>query len=252
MLRSYSCLAKLLEGWGASRWGSRAAASQGVLPHPTDVSFPGATVRPLPSSEPRDYALPNPSWSADMMDQFHKFTAMSEGGTWRRIPSHRRVEDSAPEYMKHKMEDRYKERDTRYFCRIIDSEGLGFEYVMFFNPSQKRMVGIFQLGPYLEGPPGFVHGGSIATILDATLSLCALFATSAILTANLSINYKSPIRLGSVVLVDSKVDRVEGRKAFLSGPVKSVDGRTLHAEATALILQLDFSKQVKEQQLSLS
>ncbi|KAL8184727.1 UNVERIFIED_CONTAM: hypothetical protein K2H54_026398 [Gekko kuhli] len=44
----------------------------------------------------KDYALPNSSWSGDMMDQFNKFTAMSEDGTWRRIPSHRRVEESAP------------------------------------------------------------------------------------------------------------------------------------------------------------
>ncbi|KAL8184726.1 UNVERIFIED_CONTAM: hypothetical protein K2H54_026390 [Gekko kuhli] len=146
--------------------------------------------------------------------------------------------------MKQKLEEQQRKRDTRYFCRSIDNEGLGFEYVMFFNSLQKRMVGIFQLGPYLEGPPGFVHGGSIATILDATLSLCALFATNAVLTANLSINFKSPVRLGSVVLVDSQVDRMEGRKVFLSGPVQSVDGQTLHAEGTALILQLDFSKPV--------
>lgn len=43
---------------------------------------------------------------------------------------------------------------------------------------------------------------------------------------------RSPIPLGSVVLVDSKVDRMEGRKVFLSCQVWSADGQTLHAEAT--------------------
>ncbi|XP_015285283.1 PREDICTED: acyl-coenzyme A thioesterase THEM4-like [Gekko japonicus] len=225
-------LVKCLDSWVGSGSGPRAAASKGVSLHPTYMSFSRTTVRPLPSSKLKDYALPNASWSEDMLDQFNKFMAMSEDGTWRRIPSHRSVEESAPEYMKEKLEEEQKKRDTRYFCRSIDSEGLGFEYVMFFNSSQKRMVGIFQLGPYLEGPPGIVHGGSIATILDATLSLCAFIATDAVLTANLSINFKSPVQLGSVVLVDSKVDRMEGRKAFLSGPVLSVDGQTLHAEGT--------------------
>ncbi|XP_060113235.1 acyl-coenzyme A thioesterase THEM4-like [Heteronotia binoei] len=244
MLRSCGHLTKCLHLRVSTRGAPWVVASKGVSPLSSNA------VRPLPASELKDYALPNSSWSRDMTGQFNKFAAMTEDGTWRRIPSHRRVEDSAPEYIKQKLEEQQKKRDTRYFCRSIDQEGLGFEYVMFFNSSQKRMMGIFQLGPYLEGPPGFVHGGSIATILDATLSLCALFATGAILTANLSINYKSPVRLGSVVLVDGKVDKVEGRKAFLSGPVQSADGQTLHAEGRALIFQLDSHKPLYEQQLS--
>ncbi|XP_054829527.1 acyl-coenzyme A thioesterase THEM4-like [Eublepharis macularius] len=203
-------------------------------------------VWPLPSRKPKDYALPNSSWSKDMMEQFDKFMSMSKDGTWKRIPSHSHIENSIPEHMMQKIEEEKKNRDTRYFCRSISTEGLGFEYVMFFNPSQKRMVCIFQPGPYLEGPPGFAHGGSIATMLDVTIALCAIFAADAILTANLSINYKSPVRLGSVVLVDSKLNRIEGRKAFFCGQVQSVDGQTLHAEGTALVLQLDPSKPIQQ------
>lgn len=42
----------------------------------------------------------------------------------------------------------------------------------------------------------------------------------------------SPIPLGSVVLVETKVEKVEERKLFLSGDVQSIDAQNLHAEAT--------------------
>ncbi|NXG40165.1 THEM4 thioesterase, partial [Dromaius novaehollandiae] len=125
-----------------------------------------------------------------------------------------------------------KKKDTRLFLRSIEAEGVGFEYVMFLNSSEKRVVCLFQPGSYLEGHPGFAHGGSIATIIDSTIGSCAIFVAGRVMTANLSINYMSPVPLGSVVLVDSKVDKVEGRKVFLSCKVQSVDGGTLHAEAT--------------------
>ncbi|XP_048359754.1 acyl-coenzyme A thioesterase THEM4-like, partial [Sphaerodactylus townsendi] len=194
-------------------------------------------VQPLPSRTPKDYALPNSSWSKDMMGQFNKFMEMCKDGRWKRIPSHRCVEEGVPEYMKQKMDVRKKARDTRFFLRSMD-KGLGFEYVMFFNPSQKRMTCIVQLGPYLEGPPGFVHGGSIATMFDATCSMCALFADSAFLTATFTINYKCPVQVGAVLLVDVKVERTEGRKVYLSGQVHSADGQTLYADGTALFIVL--------------
>lgn len=42
----------------------------------------------------------------------------------------------------------------------------------------------------------------------------------------------SPIPLGSVVLIDSVLDKVEGRKTFVSCKVTSSDGSKLHTEAT--------------------
>ncbi|NWJ11756.1 THEM4 thioesterase, partial [Crypturellus undulatus] len=78
---------------------------------------------------------------------------------------------------------------TRLFLRSIDVEGAGFEYAMFLNASERRVVCLFQPGPYLEGPPGVAHGGSIATIIDSTVGSCALFVAGRVMTAKLSIDY---------------------------------------------------------------
>lgn len=44
--------------------------------------------------------------------------------------------------------------DTRLFLRAIDGDGDGFEYAMFLNTAQRRLLCLFQPGPYLEGHPG--------------------------------------------------------------------------------------------------
>ncbi|XP_067425681.1 acyl-coenzyme A thioesterase THEM4-like [Emydura macquarii macquarii] len=214
---------------------------------------PAATCGPLWNSmtwlsqftRSKDYALPNSSWSQGMMDLYSRFLEMCKDGKWKRIPSYNNTSDHIPESLKVVSEKERKK--TRLFLRNMDTEGVGFEYAMFLNPSEKRMVCLFQPGPYLEGPPGFAHGGSIAAMIDSTVGGCAIFIAGRVMTANLSINYKSPIPLGSVVLVDSKVDHIEGRKVFLSCQVKSIDGQTLHAEATALFIQLDSTKYLQQQ-----
>uniref|UniRef100_A0A8D0E8V3 Acyl-coenzyme A thioesterase THEM4 n=1 Tax=Salvator merianae TaxID=96440 RepID=A0A8D0E8V3_SALMN len=194
---------------------------EGRMDGQTDIA-----IRFCHSGPGKDYALPNSSWSKDMTSQFNKFMEMSKSGLWQRISSHRRL-------MYEHEEQKTLESDSRFFCRNLDVEGLGFEYVMFWNQSEKRMICIFQPGPYLEGYTGFVHGGCIATIIDNAFIGCALF------TANLDINYKAPLPLGSVVLVDTKVDKTEGRKTFISGTVQRADGKMVYAHATLLFIHMD-------------
>uniref|UniRef100_A0A8C4KNC7 Acyl-coenzyme A thioesterase THEM4 n=1 Tax=Dromaius novaehollandiae TaxID=8790 RepID=A0A8C4KNC7_DRONO len=219
--------------WG---WGLQGGSRLWVLEAPRSLcahacAQTGAGMfTPVSPGRPKDYALPNASWSRDMLDLYDRFLAMTKEGLWKRIPSYNNVLDHIPGKALRGLPSRKK--DTRLFLRSIEAEGVGFEYVMFLNSSEKRVVCLFQPGSYLEGHPGFAHGGSIATIIDSTIGSCAIFVAGRVMTANLSINYMSPVPLGSVVLVDSKVDKVEGRKVFLSCKVQSVDGGTLHAEAT--------------------
>ncbi|XP_066464922.1 uncharacterized protein [Eleutherodactylus coqui] len=101
-----------------------------------------------PSHGQRDYSLPNATWSQNMRDLYRKYEELSKSGAWRRIPSYNstvhHVADSPPE----------DGRVTRLFTRNLDQDGVGFEYSMFYSEAEKRIVCIFQPGPYLEGPPG--------------------------------------------------------------------------------------------------
>ncbi|CAJ0947266.1 unnamed protein product, partial [Ranitomeya imitator] len=123
-------------------------------------------------------------------------------------------------------------RITRLFTRNTEHDGAGFEYSMFYNADERRMICIFQPGPFLEGPPGFTHGGCIATILDSTLGAGAVYIAGPVMTANLNIDYRNPIPLGCTVIVDSHVEKEEGRKVYARGQIRSHDDQLLHTEAT--------------------
>ncbi|XP_053550593.1 acyl-coenzyme A thioesterase THEM4-like [Bombina bombina] len=168
-----------------------------------------------------------------MVNLYNRFLELSKDGSWKRIPSFNTTV--------HHMEGDIVEprQEKRLFTRNLDKDGVGFEYTMFYNIAKKRMVTLFQSGPYLEGPPGFTHGGCIATIIDSTAGACVVCTYGSVMTANLNVNYRNSIPLGSTVIVDSQVDKVEGRKVYASCQIRSHDDALLHTEATALFIKLN-------------
>ncbi|KAG8560407.1 hypothetical protein GDO81_014963 [Engystomops pustulosus] len=184
-----------------------------------------------PTEELRDFGLPNTTWSQNLRNLYNKFMELSKTGGWTRIPSHNTIA--------HHLEGDPLETGIgkRMFLRNLDSDGLGFEYCMFYNKDERRMVCLFQPGPYLEGPPGYAHGGCIATIIDSTAGAGAVYTCGSVMTANLNITYHKPVPLGSTLFVESHVDKIQGRKVYSSCHIQSYDGVILHAEATALFIK---------------
>ncbi|XP_071489107.1 acyl-coenzyme A thioesterase THEM4-like [Diadema antillarum] len=128
-----------------------------------------------------------------------------------------------------------RERNTGLFNLSHPKVGELFEYAAFFGEEEKKMVAIVQFGPKTEGPSGFVHGGAIGTSAD----ICAGIllnegAQVPSLTASLTVNYKRPIPNGSTVIIETKLDRVEGRKYFVTGTIKSPDDTTLFNTISAI------------------
>ena len=66
-----------------------------------------------------------------------------------------------------------------------------------------------------QGPPGYAHGGIMATALDEAMSLLAHHVGEYPLTAWLSIDLRAPAPVGAFVEVDAEVVSVEGRRLEL-------------------------------------
>lgn len=81
-----------------------------------------------------------------------------------------------------------------------------------------RMEGLVAFSDRCEGPPGFVHGGCIATVLDEAASM----ATRKLgpMTMSLQVSYRRPIPLLSVLLVRGHL--VEGGAGTYSSFVELV------------------------------
>nr|XP_058165639.1 acyl-coenzyme A thioesterase THEM4 isoform X2 [Dasypus novemcinctus] len=141
----------------------------------------------------KDHSLPKPSWSKDIKLLFDKFMKKCEDNSWKRLPSYKFSE--ALNVINNRVSDsHFKEGKQRSQAQLFTrsfEDGLGFEYVMFYNEDEKRAVCLFQGGPYLQGAPGFLHGGATSTMIDTTLGICAFLSGSVAMTANLNIDFKS-------------------------------------------------------------
>ena len=106
-----------------------------------------------------------------------------------------------------------------------------------------EFVSITYLGTDLCGHVGMVHGGMLATMIDEGLARCCFAALPNRIgvTASLTIDYRSPTKAGSYVVLKAKTTKAEGRKAWVEGRIETLGegeepGKVL-VEATGLYVE---------------
>lgn len=81
----------------------------------------------------------------------------------------------------------------------------------------------FELGAAYEGPPGLVHGGVTALILDQIAGEAAAAGGTPGMTGQLAMRYLRPTPLGPLS-VEAWIDRHEGFKTWVKGEMRDADG----------------------------
>jgi len=95
------------------------------------------------------------------------------------------------------------------------------------DEQRQRIVGKFRLGPEYQGATGFIHGGIIATVLDEVMSKVSRFSNVRAVTAELSIEYLRPVRVGDELTVEGFNTRREGRQLYHEGEIRDAAGTLL-------------------------
>ena len=81
--------------------------------------------------------------------------------------------------------------------------------------------GTATLGMPYQGPPGYVHGGISALLLDHTLGVANHWAGVSGMTAELTVRYLRPTPLFEPLTVTGRQDSVDGRKIRSSGTIRA-------------------------------
>ena len=95
--------------------------------------------------------------------------------------------------------------------------------------SEGRISADFHLGAAYEGPPGHVHGGVAALILDHVLGEAASPDRQPRFTGTITMRYLSPTKLGPLRTEAIRI-RSEGVKTYCSGHIADAEGITVEAE----------------------
>jgi acyl-coenzyme A thioesterase PaaI-like protein len=88
----------------------------------------------------------------------------------------------------------------------------------------------FMLGAAYEGPPGHVHGGICALLLDHVLGATAHQPGKPAYTGTLTLRYLRGTPLGTPLRAQAHIDRIDGTKTFAVGHIADTEGVTVQAE----------------------
>jgi acyl-coenzyme A thioesterase PaaI-like protein len=93
----------------------------------------------------------------------------------------------------------------------------------------------FHLGAAYEGPPGHVHGGVCALVLDHVLGEAASGGlTRPSFTGTISCRYLRATRLGALH-TEATIERIDGVKTFAVGHLADDEGITVQAEGVFIV-----------------
>jgi uncharacterized protein (TIGR00369 family) len=116
-------------------------------------------------------------------------------------------------------------------CFVCGEDAPGGLGLQFHVRPDGRVEGTWRSPPAFQSYDGILHGGLIATLLDAAM-VQALFARGVVArTAELRVRYRQPVRIGEPVTVTAHLIRFYDALYCLAGEVRQQAGVCAAAEA---------------------
>ena len=131
------------------------------------------------------------------------------------------------------MPDRINPARFCFGCWPENARGLGLK----FRLEHGRAVAEFTPAGYLQGYPGFVHGGGVATMLDEAMGWAVYGRGTWAMTARLSMRFRRSVPLNKPLAVSGWVTRDRGRFLEVRAEARTRDGRLL-AEADGMFVRV--------------
>lgn len=146
--------------------------------------------------------------------------------------------------------------DDHMFSAFV-ARGLINDIEGYFVKDRREFKAIVALGREVAGFPRIVHGGLTAAIFDEVfggLLFCLKSNTSSInildklpsYTVSLEVAYKSKIAADSTVLCTAVVDKVEGRKLYMTAELRDGPEGRIYATSKALFVRPRLSKFISD------
>lgn len=109
-------------------------------------------------------------------------------------------------------------------CGQANPRGLHLEFLLAEDHSVVCFAAIPEV---FEGPPGYVHGGIIATLLDEIMSKAVRARGWTAMTRRMEADYLRPVPSGAPIRIEGRVTHSEGRKHWTEARILNVEGSEL-------------------------
>jgi uncharacterized protein (TIGR00369 family) len=126
-----------------------------------------------------------------------------------------------------------------FACGPDNPEGMRLKFA--YDEEGKCFVSHFRLPRRYTGPPGYAHGGIIATILDEVMGKVNRLRQIVAMTAEMTVQYRKPVPLGETLIAEGRELRVRGRVHVRVGEIRNGKGDVL-ARARGKFIAIDPQK----------
>lgn len=107
-----------------------------------------------------------------------------------------------------------------------------------YNKKLGIIRGRINLDARFAGPPGYCHGGIIATVLDEAMAKLNKPNGVLAVTGHLAIDYRRPVPLGKFLRVEASETEVKGRRRLREGKIMNKEGEVL-ASGTGIFIAIE-------------
>jgi uncharacterized protein (TIGR00369 family) len=107
-----------------------------------------------------------------------------------------------------------------------------------FAAASDGVAARFTPGHHHQGYDSLVHGGIISTLLDEAMAWAAAKAGIWAVTAELSIRFRRPLRVGEMTEVRSRVTGNHGRLVLAAAELQMVETHAVVASASGKLLRV--------------
>ena len=111
----------------------------------------------------------------------------------------------------------------------------------FFDKGNGHFYAEVSFAELAQGPPGHVHGGAIAAVLDEAMGGTAWLNSIPVMTAQLNVSFLAPLILDKKVYVDSWLEGRDGKKIFIKSKLCGPRGR-IYSIAEGVFVRLSKEK----------
>jgi uncharacterized protein (TIGR00369 family) len=134
-------------------------------------------------------------------------------------------------------------RNYCFACGKDNPDGMRLKFTI--DASRGRALGHFRIPRRYQGPPGHLHGGIIATILDEVMGKVNKLRSVVALTRSMQIEYLRPVPLRQPLIVEGWEMHVRGRRHTNAAEIRNSKGEVL-ARGKAVFIAVDAARMFKK------
>jgi uncharacterized protein (TIGR00369 family) len=120
-------------------------------------------------------------------------------------------------------------------CGAANGTGLQLEFSL---APDGTVVSLVNLSASFSGPPGYIHGGILATLMDEGMSKAVRVRGPVAMTRHMEVDYLRPAPIDTPLRLEAHLVREEGRKHWCEAVLLDPNGTAL-TRGKGLFIALD-------------